>query len=1228
MRYTKMKLKSLGCEESGSFAPTNRVRFEGKKRCSVAVVLLTLVSLLGMSAPISAEVKVDQTPLTVSEPLPPNIVLLHDDSGSMASNYLPDTAPQSGDNFRKFSKNRQYYNPETLYTRPPKADGTFYTEPNFPYGYTDPFNSTGKINIISDSDYSDGTYTTSNSYDSPTSCSDGGGTPHYHWFWGTYQSCRFYTGPFVYFDGSAKHHVVADGHSCSGLTNCHKASDALLLEVNGETITTSYGQNVANYYSYYRTRKLSAKSGIMAAFSGLDPKFRFGYGSINNSNATAELFPDDSFFNKHMSIKKVAPFGNGEPGTTKAGFWTWLNGVGSSGGTPLRRALETAGEYYKTSQPWTESGKEYACRASYTILVSDGYWSGSAPQSVYLVDSDNTGTSNYSAVDPFIGGSAKDGTATLADVANYYWKTDLRGSTANEVPETSSDPATWQHMTTFTVGLGLEVSGLGATQTELFNWARGGTPVEGWGGWPTPHRKVKLSDGSDGRSNYGRIENVSDMLHAAINGHGNFFSARDPQQFADGIKQALADIAATPGAGSSPFIGGGEKLTSETTQYAASYMTGSWAGSLKAYKYDEDAKRFSASPAWDAGPKIPEASARNIWTLNTGGTAVEFKHDDDNENLTAYLEKLGNNIYPSDQKGADWGKRVVNYLRGDKTDESTGVFRKRNTLLGDIVNSTPVVIASPPVDLYEHVLDDTYFDGLKDKKYKTFATAKATRKPMLYVAANDGMLHAFDAETGVEKFAYIPRALLSATGDGSLARLANPEYGVINPVDGSQPVPHQYYNDGKLTTQNVYLGGKWKTILVGTTGRGQSRTVYALDITDPSVLADASKAKDAILWERSAGDNSDNSDWIGMALGKPTISLIKGIDNEGIDNEGKWVVHMGNGPNSKNGKAALLQFDLADGTLSVYEAGSMDSNGLAAPYVIQSDDSDGVSEYAFAGDLQGNVWRFDLGVGDSMKSELIYVARDNSENRTRQPITGDMLATKNEKTGAIWVFFGTGRFLSKDSDVLTDSGVQTWYGLRAMKGPSGYAEVKSTHTRANLKKREIVAEDETDGGVFRATSNGEFSEVTGEKVGWYMDLISPDENKGQEGERIVYQTQLVAGRLMVNTLIPESNNPCNTSPAGSTLIVDPFSGANPGEPVLDANGDKLVNTSDITEDGIYYNAQKHEVGVSGTFTGKRDQSGNIRLFGQGIDTSTVDVGTTGGAGAGNLERLNWHEIIN
>lgn len=1199
MRYTKMKVKSFSSERNWFLASS----------------IFILASVLGVSAPVSAAVQVDQTPLTVSEPLPPNIVLLHDDSGSMSYDYLPDTAPKSGDNFRKFSENRQYYNPETLYTAPPKADGSFYSESTFPEGYEDPFNSTSKTNILFNSDYSSSSTTYKNI--SESSCQSSGGDPQYEWrgglfsgYW-RYDNCKFSQRSFVYFDGDTKHRVIQDGGSCTGLTNCHKASDTLTIDVNGKSVTTTYGQNVANYYSYYRSRKLAAKSGIMAAFSGLDPKYRFGFGSINDSNKN-KLGSD--IFSKHMTIKEVEPFGDGQPNTNKAEFWDWLNGVGSNGGTPLRKALETAGEYYKTPQPWTVSAKEYACRASYTILVSDGYWSGSAPSDT-LKRSDNTdseATTNYQAVAPFVGGNADDGTATLADVANYYWKTDLRAA-SNEVPPTVNDPATWQHMTTFTVGLGLEVSGLGATQAELFNWARGGTPVENWGGWPVPGN----GDGN------GKSENVSDMLHAAINGHGNFFSARDPKQFADGIKQALADIAATPGAGSSPFVGGGESLTNETTQYAASYMTGSWSGELKATKYSKTDGEFNV-PLWNAASMLPSADQRNIWTMKANGDVVEFKHDDQNPNLTDYLVTLGNNIYPSDAKGADWGKRIVNYLRGDKTDENAGVFRKRDTLLGDIVNSTPVVIASPAVDLYEHVIDDTYFEGLtknNKKLYKEFATDNSGRTPMLYVAANDGMLHAFNAETGVETFAYIPRSLLRATGDGSLARLANPEYGVINPVDGSQPVPHQYYNDGKLTTQNVYLEDEWKTILVGTTGRGQSRTVYALDITDPAVLADPSKAGDAILWERSAGDGEANADWIGMALGKPTISLIKGSGNKG-----KWVVHLGNGPNSAKGKAALLQFDLADGTLSVYKAGSMDSNGLAAPYVIQSDDSDGVSEYAFAGDLQGNVWQFELSASGTDVSDPIYIAKDASGNR--QPITADMLATKNEKTGAIWVFFGTGRFLSKDSDILQNPKVQTWYGLRAMKGPSGYAEVTKTHTRTNLTKREIVAENDTNAGVFRATSNGEFSEVTGEKVGWYMDLISPAEGKGKEGERIVYQTQLIAGRLMVNTLIPESNNPCNTSPAGATLIVDPFSGANPGEPVLDANGDNLVNSSDITDDDIYYNGQRHDVGVSGTVTGKRDGSGNIRLFGQGIDTSTVDIGITGGAGAGNLERLNWHEIIN
>lgn len=1165
MNFVNMKTSVTG--DNGPLTLSRNVRWFAKSRWGVvAVALFVLTMALSVQAGVD-DVEIDQSPLIVSEPLPPNIVLMYDDSGSMGYNYLYDPLNTGNRTFQDALGNALYYDPRVEYNLPPKANGSLYPKPTFPKGFSDPFRSPGTEHTIVN-----------------------------QW---RYSETQDDDRAFKYIHPVTKQvHYVAENCSEFG-SNC--------------TTDANVQQNVANWYSYYRDRDLAAKSGIFSAFSDISPSFRVGFGSINNrgSSYITDNFDTSRRFQKEGKwLAGVERFGKQSEvgsGVQREKFWGWLSDVRSSGSTPLRKSLKAVGEYYKDEkQPWesgyddgsTYSSEIYSCRPSFTILLSDGEWNSSDP---------GVGNADNGEPKPFNGAGQSD---YLADVALHYWKTDLRSTMKNDVPVTDRDEANWQHMSTFTVGLGVEpklANDGGGSMADIFNWARTGSP----GSIDT------------NAFNWGSNK-IADFAHAAVNGRGDFFSARNPQQFADGLRQALAAIAATPGAGSSPSFSGGETLTSNTRQYTASYMTGSWTGELKAVGYDKVTDTFSVDP-WRASSQLPEHDKRNIWTLDKSGTAVEFKQN----KLGDYLSTLGDNLYPSDPKGEDWGKHIVNYLRGDRSyeDSSTSplsvVLRKRDTLLGDIVASTPVVIGDPKADLYKHVLDKTYFDGLSGSEdYKKFATDKSGRTPMVYVAANDGMLHAFNANTGKEVFAFIPGALVGESGDGSLARLANPEYGVYSPVDGTQPVPHQFYNDGKLTTQNVYIDGEWKTILVGTTGRGRSRTVYALDITNPADLADPDKAENAILWERSAGDGESNDDWIGMALGRPTISLIKNSSGT----EGKWVVHIGNGPNSNNKKAALLQFDLKTGALNVYTTDTTTGNGLAAPYVIQKDDSDGVSEYAFAGDLQGNVWRFDLSANGGSGTKL-YIAKDSSGKR--QPITADMYATKNEKTGAIWVFFGTGRFLARSDILQAAPQVQTWYGLRALTGSSGLDEVKDSHSRSNLQKREILAEEAVGSGIFRATSPGQFSDLTSDDdVGWYMDLISPE--KGKEGERIVYQTQLIAGRLIVNTLIPKSNNPCDTSPAGATLIVDPFSGANPGEPVLDANDDGTTDNKDSittdTGDRLFYNGQRYGVGMAGVFSALRGENGDARLFGLGLDSSQINLDTT--IGATGAQRLNWHEIIN
>lgn len=1164
---TCMNNNSLTLDPSGISARVTRL---------AGLAMVALLMAPGAQADVD-DVEVDQSPLIVTEPLPPNIMVMYDDSGSMSWDYLPDTFRSWRDEFKDVRDNQMYYDPRVEYEAPFKADGTRYPETVFPEAYRDPFPTPSWTeSIVQQSDYR-------------SSARVGFGNGNCGWR--NRDECVFaYVDPT---DGVEKY--VSD--DCSDWPNGNCSDDADIQ------------QNVANWYSYYRIREYAAKSGLMNAFSGIKPSFRVGFGSINNRGATYIYNNANHPFRKNGKwLAGAERFGaSDETGVQRETFWGWLDEVYSSGGTPLRQSLEATGEYYADEdQPW-ESGYDdgdayssdiYSCRSSFTILISDGYWNGGSP---------GVGNTDAGEAKPFEGASESN---YLADVAFKYWEEDLRTDLKNDVLVTDRDEANWQHMSTFTVGLGVEPSLAndgGGSMADIFDWARTGNPGSintgafDWGG-----------------------DKIADMAHAGVNGRGDFFTARDPQEFAKGLKQALAAIAASPGAGSTPTFGGGETLTSGSVQYVSTYKTGAWTGELQATGYDDVSDTFS-DDLWSASSQLPDHTSRNIWTTKPAGGSTFFDAIpfDESELSSDQIDALENGI---DTDFSVSAADIVAYLRGDRDYENAGstpladdeVLRKRDILLGDIVTSTPVVIEDPDAGLYKNVIDDTYHDDLD--AYEDFVTDNAGRTPMVYVASNDGMLHAFNAETGEEVFAFIPGSVVGAEGEASLARFANPEYGVYDPVDGDQPVPHQFYNDGKLTTQNVEIDGDWRTVLVGTTGRGQSRTVYAIDITDPSVLADPSSAGDAVLWERSAGDGESNDDWIGMALGRPTISLIQGNGNQG-----KWVVHMGNGPNSEQNKAALLQFDLEDGDLDIYTAGAMADNGLAAPYVIQADNSDGLSEYAFAGDLQGNVWRFDMdrngGSGD-----LIYVAQDDDNNR--QPITAPMFATKNDKSGAIWIFFGTGRYLS-ESDILdADPQVQSWYGLRALGGTSSKPTVSDSDDRGDLQEREILAEDAVGGNIARATSPGSESDLTSDgDVGWYMDLVSPVE--GEEGERITYLTQLIAGRLVVNTLIPKSDDPCSTLPAGATLIVDPFSGANPGVAVLDVNGDGVIDDDDSTTiggDTVFYNGERYGVGMSGVFAALMGPDGNAQLFGRGLDSSEVRLDMS--VGAGGAQRLNWREIVN
>ncbi len=284
---------------------------------------LVLLSTVAAGSPLD----IPNVPLNTGGGVPPNIVFVLDNSGSMAFDYMPDSADYSDFKRRSPYYNKIYFDPAQDYTPPPYAFSGRYPDSSFSKAWKNGFNQNdGTQNITSD-----------------TNVREKIGSNYYFVTWLPKPNCSNYNQQTCF-----TRYVY--GTSCSGVSSsdvCSSKPEDLV--------------KVANWYSYYRTRILMAKSAVLRAFSNMNPDFRFGYYAINNS-----------------SITQVSPFGDGSANTTKAKFWSWMAGMTPSGGTPLRKALVSVGEYYKTDQPWQDdAGNKLACRQSFAILTTDGYWNES-----------------------------------------------------------------------------------------------------------------------------------------------------------------------------------------------------------------------------------------------------------------------------------------------------------------------------------------------------------------------------------------------------------------------------------------------------------------------------------------------------------------------------------------------------------------------------------------------------------------------------------------------------------------------------------------------------------------------------------------------------------------------------------------------------------------------------------------------------------------------------------
>ncbi|MCD6706279.1 MAG: hypothetical protein LT080_07485 [Thiobacillus sp.] len=1083
-----------------------------------------------LTAQAVAPIALPSAPLYLAGGVAPNLVVTLDDSGSMAWGYVPDTMGKNarvtsvckysifsdydGSETKRYflsgDYNVQYYNPSTTYLPPLKSDGTPYTT-SYGSAYTNGFDtSSTAVNLASAYQPSFGFQPKSNQCFARHAAVDTG-------------SDKRFSGAEV--EAAAYYYrYETGGGSCTGGGISKTNEDCYVYTAVG----ASEQQNFANWYSFYRTRNLATVSAATRAFNNLPGSMRLAWQALNSScddfSGTGCAGWDGTKVNN--SIRALSASSH------KENFFKWLEKLPANGGTPLRLALGRVGEYYSKStavvnSPYAEDpqvtvGTQHSCRSNYTIMMTDGIWNGSAASNPATdgENVDNTsktlpdGTS-YSPAPPF----ADNNSGSLADVAFYYWANDLRTNLTDNVPRSpraldklvedgktiptadyfdpKNDPASWQHMVTYTVGLGLTTTL--PTLSPALTWAgdtyTGSYPslalATGGISWPDTGTTV----GTTG--SVGKPGNVADLWHAAINGRGLFFSAEDPKSLSDAMQDMVDNIISRSSSAAS-IATNSRRLDTTTNIYQASFDSGNWTGELEAFAVTDEGALGASQ--WTASANIPAAASRNIKTFD-GSTGVDFSWDS----------------ISSAQQTVLGSEYVLDYLRGDQTKEQsacgTCTFRNRTSLLGDIVNSDPLFVS-------EENFGYDKLSGSEGTDYVTYFEGKPSKAAMIYVGANDGMLHAFKASDGSELFAYVP-ALVYA----NLPYLAKPSYS------------HKYYVDGAPTMGDVYYGGSaWKTVLVTPLGAG-GRGVFALDITK-NFATDNFDGSD-VLWEFDGANATAGSTLndMGYPVGSAAIGRF---------NDGKYYAVFGNGYGSANCRSALFMVQIdAPSNVNFFDTGegtctsTTTQNGMSTPSLVDYD-GDRIIDAIFAGDLLGNLWKFDVSTG----TWGIALGGDPMFTAVGQPITApvEVGPAPADSSGKAMIYFGTGRYLLAGDEL--DKTKQTFYGL---------LDEDKVVLSKNLQAQTIEYEDANARVVSSETVNWKSQQ------GWYLDLLPP--SKTAQGERVLSVPLLRYGRVIFNTSIP-SADPCVLGGTGWLMELDAATGGNLTYNALDMNNDNSIDEDD------------------------------------------------------------------
>jgi type IV pilus assembly protein PilY1 len=733
-------------------------------------------------------------------------------------------------------------------------------------------------------------------------------------------------------------------------------------------------------------------------------------------------------------------------------------------------------------------------------------------------------------------------TDSLADVAEYYYVTPFRKSTTvncmltpkddnckGDLSPSDIDTASYQHMTTFTLGLGVngnfkyDPKYLSQASGDYFNVTRGKDDSNNTVNWPMPYNPSSINLDVPGK--------IDDLWHAAVNGRGRYFTSSDPKTLSAALDSTLNTVIAASGYGGSAAASSLKPVLGTDLVFLASYTTVTWSGDVKAFKLNVNANNevVPVEQMWSAADTLNARlySSRKIYyagqVSSNGKTSTVLKDfnytnlsaDNLNGNFDKVCDKsptpLQCSTLTTDLKtAANTGSSVVDFIRGDRSNEISVAstehpFRTRTSVLGDIINASPVFVGAPPFQY-------------GDAGYGAYVTAQVSRKKVIYAAANDGMLHAFSGVTGSagsELWAFVPTAVMP-----NLYRLVDTNY-----ANG-----HRYYVDGSPVVGDVYDGSNWRTILVGGLNKG-GKSYYALDVTDPD--------SPSLLWEID-NTQSDFSN-LGYTYGNPLITKVKdpsntdnwiwavaftsghnNIDNGGDGNGSLFVVNAVTG--ARLYKVDTTYKDTANKTTN---AGSTTTpSGLSKINAWITSEANNQAERFYGGDLLGNLWRFDVnGLVEPKNSALRLAQFQTSATSTdAQPIMVRPELAEVGYGGARYpvVLIGTGKYLgTTDLQTPTDATAaqQAIYAIKDPMTSTGWGPIRGS---SNLVAQTLV---DNSAKTVRTIPSPNKVDWTA-NIGWTVALPTAK-------ERVAIDMNMQYNTLGVISHVPEGTA---CSPSGKSWI--------------------------------------------------------------------------------------------